>query len=138
MTITKKEKAGTVYMDLRSDDVPASLQNMLGSSLQATDKWLSEPANLSKAKAAARAIAKASRAINANPDLMLAPLQRMFPTLSQDLLKEIARIEAPAFSPLITKEAVDQMNKVYRSVGLTKTDVTYADIVDPRLSAEWN
>ena len=137
VNITRKEKAGTVFLDLRGDDVPPSLQNMLGSSLQATDKWLSEPANLPKAKAAARAIAKASRAINADPDLMLPSLQRMFPTLSPDLLKEIARIEAPAFSPLITKEAVDHMNKIYRSAGLTKSDVSFADIVDPRLSTEW-
>jgi ABC-type nitrate/sulfonate/bicarbonate transport system substrate-binding protein len=110
---------------------------MLGSSLQATDKWLSEPGNLLKAKAAARAIAKASRAINANPDLMLASLQRMFPTLSPDLLKEIARIEAPAFSPVITKDAVDHMNKIYRTAGLTKNDVGFDDIVDARLSTEW-
>jgi NitT/TauT family transport system substrate-binding protein len=137
VSITRKEKAGTVFLDLRGDDVPASLQNMLGSSLQATDKWLSEPANLLKAKAAARAIAKASRAINANPDLMLPSLQRMVPTLSPDLLKEIARIEAPSFSPLITKEAVEHMNKIYRSAGLTKTDVTFAEIVDPRLASEW-
>ena len=137
VNITRKEKAGTVFLDLRSDDVPASLQNMLGSSLQATDKWLSEPGNLLKAKAAARAIAKASRAINANPDLMLPSLQRMFPALSPDLLKEIARVESPSFSPLITKDAVDHMNKIYRSAGLTKTDVSFAEIVDPRLAAEW-
>lgn len=137
VNITRKEKAGTVFLDLRGDDVPAPLQNMLGSSLQATDKWLSEPANLLKAKAAARAIAKASRAINANPDLMIASLQRMFPALAPDLLKEIARIEAPSFSPLITKDAVDHMNRIYRSAGLTKTDVTFAEIVDPRLATEW-
>jgi NitT/TauT family transport system substrate-binding protein len=137
VNITSKEKAGTVFLDLRGDNVPAPLQNMLGSSLQASDKWLSEPANLLKAKAAARAIAKASRAINANPDLMLASMQRMFPTLSPDLLKEIARIEAPAFSPIITKDAVDNMNRIYRAAGLTKTDVGFTDIVDPRLSSEW-
>lgn len=137
VNITRKEKAGTVFLDLRGEDVPAPLQNMLGSSLQATDKWLSEPANLLKAKAAARAVAKASRAINANPELMVASLQRMFPTLSQDLLKEIARVEASSFSPLITKDAVDHMNRIYRSAGLTKTDVTFAEIVDPRLAAEW-
>lgn len=137
VNITRKEKAATVFLDLRGDDVPPSLQNMLGSSLQATDKWLTDPANLAKAKAAARAISKASRAINANPDLMLPSLQRMFSTLSPDLLKEIARVEAPAFSPLITKDAVDHMNKIYRAAGLTKIDVGFADIVDPRLAAEW-
>ncbi|MBH1962932.1 MAG: ABC transporter substrate-binding protein [Comamonadaceae bacterium] len=137
VTLTRKEKVATVLLDLRGDDVPAPLQNLLGSSLQATDKWLSTPANLAKAQAAARAITKASRAINEKPDLMVPTLQRMFPSLAPDLLTEIARVEAPAFSPLITKEAVDHMSKVYRSAGLTKSDVSYADIVDPRLAAEW-
>ncbi|MBL0419091.1 ABC transporter substrate-binding protein [Ramlibacter sp. AW1] len=137
VNITKKEKAATVFMDLRGDDVPPSLQNLLGSSLQATDKWLSDEKHLQQARAAARAVAKASRAINQNPDLMLPSLQRMFPTLSQDLLKEIARVEAPSFSPVITKEAIEHMNKIYRSAGLTKADVSYSDITDPRLATEW-
>jgi hypothetical protein len=29
------------------------------------------------------------------------------------------------------------MNKIYRAAGLTKNDVVYTDIVDPRLSSEW-
>jgi NitT/TauT family transport system substrate-binding protein len=137
VTITKKEKAARVFLDLRGDDVPPSLRNLLGSSLQATDKWLSSPENFAKAQAAARAVAKAGRAIKANPDLMLGTLKRVYPTLSEDLLKEIARIEAPSYSPLITKEAIEHMNKVYRSADLIKAEVAYADVVDPRLAAEW-
>lgn len=137
VNITRKEKAAKVFLDLRGDDVPPSLQNLLGSSLQATDKWLSDANNLAKAQAAARAVSKASRAINQNPDLMLPSLQRMFPTLSADLIKEIARVEAPAFSPVITREAVDHMNKTYRSAGLTKSDVSFEDITDARLASQW-
>jgi hypothetical protein len=29
------------------------------------------------------------------------------------------------------------MNKVYRAAGITKTDVSYEDVVDPRIAAEW-
>lgn len=137
VTITQKEKAGRVFLDLRGNDVPPSLQNLLGSSLQATDKWLATPANFEKAKAAARAIAKADRAIKADPTLMLESLKKLFPNLSQNLLVEIARVEAPSYSPEISPEAIAHMDKVYRSVGLTKSEVKYADIVDPRLAAEW-
>lgn len=137
VTITKKEKAGWVLLDLRGDDVPPSLQNLLGSSLQATDKWLANPVNFEKAKAAARAVAKADLAIKANPELMLGSLKKMFSTLSQELLMEIARVEAPSYSPVITREAIDHMNKIYQGAGLIKSTVDYADIVDSRLAAEW-
>lgn len=137
VTLTKGEKVGTVFLDLRTDNVSASLQNLLGSSLQATDQWLAKPENLAKAKAAARAVKKAGDAIRANPDLMMGTLQKIFPKLSPDLLKEIARIEAPAYSADISREAIEHMNKVYRSAGLTKADVTYDDVIDPRLVSEW-
>lgn len=138
VTITKKEKAGWVLLDLRGDDVPPSLQNLLGSSLQATDKWLANPGNFEKAKGAARAVAKADLAIKANPELMLGSLKKMFSTLSQELLMEIARVEAPSYSPVITREAIDHMNKIYQGAGLIKSTVDYADIVDSRLAAEWH
>lgn len=137
VTLTKGEKAGWVFMDLRSDDVPPSLQNLLGSSLQATDQWLAKPENLAKAKAAARAVKKAGDAIRANPDLMIATLQKIFPKLAPELLKEIAMTEAPAYSASISREAIEHMNKVYKAAGLTKNDVTYEDVIDPRLVPEW-
>lgn len=136
VTITKGEKAGKVLLDLRTNDVPASL-NLLGSSLQATDKWLAAPGNLDKAKAAARAIVAARKAIAADPNVMIEPLHKIFPKLSNDLLKDIASAEAASYTGAITKEAVDHMNKVYRAAGITKTDVSYEDVVDPRLAAEW-
>lgn len=136
VTITKGEKAGKVLLDLRTNDVPASL-NLLGSSLQATDKWLAAPGNLEKAKAAARAIVAARKAIAADPNVMIEPLHKIFPKLSNDLLKDIASVEAASYTGTITKEAVDHMNKVYRAAGITKTDVSYEDVVDPRLAAEW-
>lgn len=138
VTLTKGEKAGWVFLDLRSDDVPPSLQNLLGSSLQATDQWLSKPENLAKAKAAARAVKKAGDAIRANPDLMMGTLQKIFPKLSPDLLKEIARIEAPAYSAEISRSAIEHMNNVYKAAGLTKADVSYEDVIDSRLVSEWN
>ncbi|MGN6461564.1 MAG: ABC transporter substrate-binding protein [Pseudolabrys sp.] len=136
VTITKGEKAGKILLDLRTNDVPASL-NLLGSSLQATDKWLAAPGNLEKAKAAARAIVAARKAIAADPNVMIEPLHKIFPKLSNDLLKDIASVEAASYTGTITKEAVDHMNKVYRAAGITKTDVSYKDVVDPRLAAEW-
>ncbi len=136
VTITKGEKAGKILLDLRTNDVPASL-NLLGSSLQATDKWLAAPGNLEKAKAAARAIVAARKAIAADPNVMIEPLHKIFPKLSNDLLKDIASVEAASYTGTITKEAVDHMNKVYRAAGITKTDVSYDDVVDPRIAAEW-
>ena len=136
VTITKGEKAGKILLDLRTNDVPASL-NLLGSSLQATDKWLAAPGNLEKAKAAARAIVAARKAIAADPNVMIEPLHKIFPKLSNDLLKDIASVEAASYTGTITKEAVDHMNKVYRAAGITKVDVSYEDVVDPRLAAEW-
>jgi NitT/TauT family transport system substrate-binding protein len=136
VTITKGEKAGKVLLDLRTNDVPASL-NLLGSSLQATDKWLSVPGNLEKAKAAARAIVAARKAIAADPNVMIDPLQKIFPKLSPELLKDIASVEAGSYTGTITKEAVDHMNKVYRGAGIIKNDVSYEDVVDPRIAAEW-
>jgi NitT/TauT family transport system substrate-binding protein len=136
VTITKGEKAGKILLDLRTNDVPESL-NLLGSSLQATDKWLAAPGNLEKAKAAARAIVAARKAIAADPNVMIEPLHKIFPKLSNDLLKDIASVEAASYTGTITKEAVDHMNKVYRAAGITKTDVSYEDVVDPRIAAEW-
>lgn len=137
VTLTKGEKVGTVFLDLRTDEVGGSLKNLLGSSLQATDAWLAKPENLEKAKAAARAVKNAGDAIRANPDLMLGTLQKIFPKLDPALLKEIARVEAPAYSANISRDAIDHMSKVYKSSGLTKKDVTYEEVVDPRIASEW-
>jgi NitT/TauT family transport system substrate-binding protein len=136
VTITKGEKAGKVLLDLRTDDIPASL-DLLGSSLQATDKWLATAGNLEKAKAAARAVVAARKAIAADPEVMIEPLRKIFPKLSPELLKEIASVEAGSYTGTISKEAIDHMSKVYRSAGIIKNDVSYEDVVDPRLAAEW-
>ncbi|WP_421952997.1 ABC transporter substrate-binding protein [Pelagibacterium sp.] len=137
VTITH-EGAGNVFMDLRTDDVPETLQNLLGSSLQATDEWLNaSEENLEKAKAAARAIAEAARDIKADPSLMVSTLQQIFPSVPDDLLAEIAQVEAAAYNPVITAQAIAHMNDVYVEAGLIAAPVAFDDLVDPRLAAEW-
>lgn len=137
VTITH-ENAGRIFLDLRTNDVPESLQNLLGSSLQATDAWLdASDENLEKAKAAARAIAEAGRDIKEDPELMIGVLQQIFPSVPQEQLDEIAQIEAAAYNPVITPEAIAHMNEVYIEAGLINTAVAFEDLVDPRLSAEW-
>jgi NitT/TauT family transport system substrate-binding protein len=137
VTITH-ENAGKIFMDLRTDDVPENLQNLLGSSLQVTDDWLNaSDENLAKAKAAARAIAEAGRDIKADPALMVGTLEKIFPNVTAELLTEIAEIEAAAYNPVITQEAIAHMNDVYVEAGLIAQPVAFEDLVDPRLSAEW-
>lgn len=137
VTITH-EGAGNIFMDLRTTDVPENLQNLLGSSLQVTDDWLNaNEDNLAKAKAAARAIAEAGRAIKADPAVMISTLEQIFPSVSQDLLVKIAEIEAAAYNPIITPEAIAHMNEVYVEAGLIAESVAFEDLVDPRLAAEW-
>lgn len=135
--ITKGEEAGWVLFDLRTDQTSPSLQNLLGSSLQATADWLANDQNLEKAKAAARAVTRARQAIVDDPEIMIDSLRGIFPDLDQELLAEIARIEAPSYAGVITPEAIEHMSNVYLSAGLIATAVTYDQIVDSRIAAEW-
>lgn len=135
--ITKGDGVGKIVLDLRTEDVSPALQNLLGSSLQATDAWLAKDNNLEKAKAAAKAIDRARQAIVKDPEIMMAPLKRIFPSLDESLLAEIAQIEASSYQGAITPEAIEHMSDIYVSTKIIDRPVSYDEIVDDRIAAEW-
>ena len=75
VNITREEKAGAVFLELRGDNVPVAA-NMWA--IRCSPRTSGFRTREFKAKATARAIAKASRTINADPDLILPSLQRIF------------------------------------------------------------
>ena len=133
--VAVRRGVGTMVLDVRRGDGPAPVRDYTFSALVATEKRLhDDPAS---ARAAIRALMKAHKALQEDPNRATAVGQKRFPPSEAELIAELVRRDLPYYDPTISEEKVARMNRFARDIGLLKADVPYSRVVATEFSPLW-
>jgi ABC-type nitrate/sulfonate/bicarbonate transport system substrate-binding protein len=126
---------GKILVDVRRGDDPGEVRRFTFAGMATTDDFIArEPHSIA---AAVRAIAKAQRALRADPMLALEVGRRKFPAEAADLIATIVARDAPFYDPAISPAMVEGLNGFAQSVGHLPGPVPYERVVAVRFRDEW-
>ncbi len=127
--------AGKVLIDVRRGDDPADVRHFTFAALATTDTYLER--NPAGVEAAVRAIVKAQRMLRADPSLAQKIGQSKFPPDSAELIVRTIQRDVGFYDPVITEEAVANMNAFAQAIGYLPDPVPYDQVVDVRFRQCW-
>jgi ABC-type nitrate/sulfonate/bicarbonate transport system substrate-binding protein len=127
--------AGKVLIDVRRGDDPADVRHFSFAALATTDTYLER--NPAGVEAAVRAIVKAQRMLRADPSLAQKIGQGKFPPDSAELIVRTIQRDVEFYDPVITEEAVANMNAFAQAIGYLAGPVPYDQVVDVRFRQCW-
>ena len=93
--------------------------------------------NRAGVEAAVRAIVKAQRMLRADPSLAQKIGQGKFPPDSAELIARTIQRDIEFYDPVITEEAVANMNAFAQAIGYLPGPVPYEQVVDLRFRQCW-
>jgi ABC-type nitrate/sulfonate/bicarbonate transport system substrate-binding protein len=126
---------GKVLIDVRRGDDPGDVRHFSFAGLGTTDAYLER--NAPGVEAAVRAIVKAERMLRADPSLAQKIGQGKFPADSADLIGRTIEQDVEFYDPVITEEAVANMNAFAQTIGFLTGPVPYDQVVDVRFRQFW-
>lgn len=126
---------GKVLIDVRRGDDPDDVRHFSFAALATTDAYLER--NAAGVEAAVRAIVKAQRMLRADPSLAQKIGQGKFPPDSADLIVRTIQRDVGFYDPVITEEAVANMNAFAQAIGYLPAPVPYDEVVDVRFRQCW-
>lgn len=137
MRVAIAEKLGVakLHLDLRHGDGPPGARFYNFAALTTTERLIEERPDV--AAGAVRAIAKAQKALQADPALATAIGERLFPAEEAALIAQLIARDAPFYDATITAEAVTGLNKFAVANGLTAEPVPYDRLVAVQLRDLW-
>jgi len=119
--------AGKVLIDVRRGDDPAEVRRFTFAGMVTIDDFIErEPESVA---AAVRAIVKAQRALRADPKLAAEVGRRKFPEDAAALIARVVERDAPFYDPVISEEAVRNLNRFAQTVGHLSDPVPYERVV---------
>jgi NitT/TauT family transport system substrate-binding protein len=129
--------AGHIVFDLRTTTEEQTYSQLPTSALQATKKWID--ANPDTAAALVKAISKASDVLRNDPDTALPVLEKLYPDLDADAVKNIYQAAQTHFSTAIPEQTYDDALKIYEQSGLVTDDdaPAYQDVVATQFKDDW-
>ncbi len=133
--IAARRGVGSVILDIRRGDGPASCFDFTFASLAASDRLIAQSPDV--AAAAVRAIAKTHAALKAEVSLAAEVGRGLFPDTQAALITELIRRDLPYYDARITPESISGLNAFARDLGLLHADVAHADVVATQFSAAW-
>jgi ABC-type nitrate/sulfonate/bicarbonate transport system substrate-binding protein len=126
---------GTLVLDARRGDGPASLRGYTFGVLAARADWVDKQPE--KAAAAVRALIKTQKALKDDPNRATKVGEKCFPAFEASLIAKLVERDLPYYDPVISKGAFDSMCKFAQTVGLTKGVGTYEDVVATQYANLW-
>jgi NitT/TauT family transport system substrate-binding protein len=117
---------GTLVLDARREGT-AEAKGYTFPALVCTEKTIRERPD--EARAAIRAVQQAQKALKEHPNRASDIGKKLFPPTEAGLIAELIRRDAQFYDPVISKNAVESMNRFARELGLLSRDVAYADVV---------
>ncbi|HWP60342.1 MAG TPA: ABC transporter substrate-binding protein [Candidatus Acidoferrales bacterium] len=133
--IAVRRKIGTVVLDVRRGDGPATARHHTFPALLTTE---SNIAKKTQAVAAAiRAVRKAQETLRADPDRATQAARRLFPPAETELIAELIRRDLPYYDPVISEDAVMNMNSFAQAAGLLSRPVAYDEVVAVQFRDLW-
>ena len=126
---------GKIHVDVRRGDDPGEVRFFTFAGLAATDDFIArEPGAID---AAVRAIVKAQGTLRADPAIAREVGRRIFPPESADLIAAVVARDAQFYDPVISEQAVENLNAFARSVGHLSGPVAYEQVVATRCRRLW-
>ena len=133
--VAVKRGAGTMVLDARRGDGPASLKGYTFGVLATRADLVEKTPD--KAAAAVRALVKTQKALKADPKRATKVGEKWFPEFEASLIATLVERDLPYYDPTISKPTFDSMCKFDQTVGLTKGVGRYEDVVATQFSDLW-
>lgn len=126
---------GKILVDVRRGDDPGDVRNFTFAGMATSDDFIArQPETVA---AAVRAIAKAQKALRADPSLAREVGKRKFPAEAASLIASVVERDAPFYDPAISPEMVEGLNGFAQSVGHLPGPVPYEQVVAVRFRDAW-
>jgi ABC-type nitrate/sulfonate/bicarbonate transport system substrate-binding protein len=126
---------GKILVDVRRGDDPDEVRHFTFAGMATTDGFIER--HPETVGAAVRAIAKAQKALRAEPGLAAEVGRRKFPADAAALISRVVERDAPFYDPYIYEESVAAMNRFARSVGHLSGSVPYEQVAAVRYRDLW-
>jgi len=133
--VAMRRGVGTMVLDLRRGDGPATARHYTFSALVATDQTIKDKPQT--ATAAIRAVMRAHKALKQDVNLATAVGKKRFPPSEAELIAELIRRDLPYYDPAISEESVANMNRFAQDIGLLTGSVPYDWVVATEFSHLW-
>jgi ABC-type nitrate/sulfonate/bicarbonate transport system substrate-binding protein len=134
--VAVRRGVGTVVLDVRRGDGPPAAGNYTFPALVTTEKKIEQDPE--SVAAAIRAIVKVQQMLREDPSRATQVGTRLFPPAEAGLIAELIERDLPFYDPAISEQAVTELNRFARAVGLLSGPVPYDDVVATRFRHLWN
>ncbi len=135
LAIGEKLGVANVHLDLRRGDGPPGARFYNFAALTTTERLIEEQPQI--AAGAVRAIAKAQKALAADPSRATAIGERLFAPEAASLIAGLIARDAPFYDATISAEAVDGINKFATANGLLAKPLLYDHLVASQFRSLW-
>jgi NitT/TauT family transport system substrate-binding protein len=124
-----------VVIDTRRGDGPPGAGNYSFAALVVKESLIeAEPERI---EAVIRALVRAQSMIRHDPIRAAEVARKLFPPVEAELMGQILPRDAEFYRPSITTDAIDEMNRFVKAVGLLSSSVPYEQIVATRFRNLW-
>lgn len=127
--------AGTLVIDARRGDGPPKAFNYTMPALITTDRLIED--NPEAARAAIRAIKKTHAALKEDISLATEVGRKLFPAEEASLIADVVTRDLDYYDVSVSREFVAGMSEFSRAQGLLDSDITYDQVINADLAAEW-
>jgi NitT/TauT family transport system substrate-binding protein len=127
--------AGKILIDVRRGDDPCDARHFTFAAVATTDGYLRRDA--ASVEGAVRAIVKAQKLLRADPSLARQIGLRKFPADAAALITRTIERDVEFYDPVITEDAVINMNAFAQAIGHIPGPVPYNQVVDVRFRQWW-
>ncbi|MBM3358033.1 MAG: ABC transporter substrate-binding protein [Betaproteobacteria bacterium] len=133
--IAIRNGTGTLVLDVRRGDGPASACGYTFPVLVATEKKIREEPEA--VAAGIKAVVRAQKALKENPSRATGIGKRLFPATEAGLIATLIERDLPFYDPAISEGTVEGVNQFARAVGLLSRSVAYDQVVATRFRNLW-
>jgi ABC-type nitrate/sulfonate/bicarbonate transport system substrate-binding protein len=135
VAIATKLGVGKLHLDLRRGDGPPGARFYNFAALTTTERMIED--HPQAAAGAVRAVAKAQKALKADPSLATKIGERLFPQEEASLIAGLIERDAPFYDARISQEAVSGLNGFAKFNGLAGEEVPYDRLVATQFRELW-
>jgi len=133
--VAVKSGAGTLVIDARRGDGPASAFNYTMPALITSERLINDEPEV--CAAAVRALVKTQKALKEDVSLATKVGRKRFPAEEAELIADIVQRDLPFYNAAITPDFVAGMSRFSQAMGLIDAPVTFEDAVATQFSELW-
>jgi NitT/TauT family transport system substrate-binding protein len=133
--VAVKSGAGTLVIDARRGDGPASAFNYTMPALITSERLIDEKPDA--CAAAIRALVKTQKALKEDVSLATKVGRKRFPAEEAELIADIIQRDLPFYNAAITPDFITGMNKFSQAMGLIDAPVSFQEAVATQFTELW-